>query len=145
MTRTKLHIAILTAVALATPLFAGAADAKSRGERHYDRGGIEIIIGDRGHRDHRRGYRDHRRGHYGIVSERRIARKVHRLGGERIRSLYLDGDVYRVKAVDYRGNRMRYKFDAHTGNLISARPARRGHRHGRGDYGRRGGVWVQGW
>ena len=145
MSRSKLHIAVLTAFALATPLLlAGPADAASRGERHADRGGIEIYIGDRGDR-RRRGHREHRRGYYDIVPERRIVRKVRRLGGERIRSLYLDGGVYRVKAVDYRGYRMRYKFDAYTGKLISARPARRGGRHRGGYYGRHGGFWIQAW
>jgi hypothetical protein len=145
-----LHIAIFTAVALAAPLLAGTADAKSRGERDHGahRGGVEIVIGDRGRRDHGdRGYRRH--GRHDLVSPYRIERKVRRLGGHHISTVRLDGGVYRVRATDYRGNMIKYKFDARSGSLISARPVYRGRdrgrRGGRGWHGSFGGIQIQSW
>lgn len=147
MPRPMLHIAIFTAVALAAPMIAGTADARSRNAENDNGVRAETVdrdgrhVGDR----HRRDWDRRRHGHGDYVSPRRIERKVRRLGGRKLSSIERRRGKYWVRATGPRGYRVSYVFDARSGDLLSARPIRRNWRDRRHRGGWHGRTYRGGW
>lgn len=129
MSRSLLHIAVFTALALAAPTIASGAKADnfavgfSAGASHS---GLVINIGDRhgrgagwshGRRGHvERGFRRHHR-----ASPRRMSRFLIQKGAQNMEHMGYRGNRYRIAATSRRGWRKVYIFNAWSGEFMGSR------------------------
>ncbi len=127
----KLFAAPIAAILVATTLV-GSVEAAPRqaGQLEVRSGSLVLNVdyrnGPRHEREHRGDWgRDHRHGWH-RMGPREIRRSLRHRGFHRIRIIDERGPVYMVRAIGWRGMRMRLVVDARSGQILRKRPAGRG-------------------